>query len=213
MARTHGGQNNGSHDVGSKVYIPLPIWVRAEAVFGGEHDEYRYRLSRTWDDRLPTVLFLMMNPSVADILVDDMTVLLCRRYAENWGYGRLYVGNTFAYRCTQSARLLEVEDPIGPDNDRHLLEMAKEASLIVMAYGQPHPSLRWRGIAVAGMLRAEGHQLHVLRLSKDGTPRHPLRQGLDLKPTLWEESAEYLKPVPPARAVGMGKAMNRSIRA
>jgi hypothetical protein len=127
----------------------------------------------------------MMNPSTADPLVDDRTVYRCRRFAEDWGFGRLLVGNTFAYRCTDQSRLLEVEDPIGPENDHHLLIMAAEATMIVFAYGTPHSRLRSRGPEVARLFNANGHALRVLRLSKTGIPVHPLYLPADLKPTLW----------------------------
>jgi len=175
----------GEHNVGSKTFVPLPLWVKSEAVFGGPKNEYRYRLSRVWDESRPAVLFVMMNPSTADVLVDDRTVARCRHFAEDWGYGRLLVGNTFAYRCTDQRRLLDVEDPVGPDNDRHLLVMARAAALIVFAYGKPHPSLRDRGRNVTDLFRVRGFALHVLRLSQDGTPVHPLYLPRTLKPTLW----------------------------
>ena len=99
----------------------------------------------------------MMNPSTADLEVDDPTVAKCGRLARRWGYAGLMVGNTFAYRATVQSRLAEVPDPIGPDNDRHLLEMAREAAMTVFAYGTPkHPSLRSRGPEVVRMIRAIG---------------------------------------------------------
>src|ERR1700730_4474366 len=35
---------------------------------------YRYRLWREWDRSLPTLAFLMLNPSTADHLTDDPTI-------------------------------------------------------------------------------------------------------------------------------------------
>jgi hypothetical protein len=176
------------HDVGGRVRIPLPPWVTEfGAVFRGEKRQYRTKLIRGWDNRLPTMLFVMMNPSVAKEDEDDPTVRKCWfKYARTWGFGRVWIGNTAAYRCTDQKRLLEVDDPIGPENDKHLLEMAAESSLILFAYGTPHKSLRQRGIDVARMFRAEGHNLHVLRLSKNGIPVHPLYLPEDLKPIPWE---------------------------
>ena len=174
------------HDPGGKIFIPLPLWVKGAAVFGGANQEYRYELIRIWDESLPIVLFVMMNPSVANISADDLTVAKCRRYAEDWGFGTLLVGNTFAYRATDQRALLSVSDPIGPQNDRHLVAMAEIARLIVFAYGQPHKSLRARGLAVARRLSKNGTRpLHALELSQDGTPKHPLYLKGSLKPTLW----------------------------
>jgi hypothetical protein len=113
------------HDPGGKVRLALPDGTVGAAVFGGKRQEYRYRLSRTWDAEKPHVLFVMMNPSTADPLVDDPTVAKCGRFARAWRYGGVYVGNTFAYRTTDQKRLMQVPDPVGPENDGHLIEMAK----------------------------------------------------------------------------------------
>ena len=127
-----------------------------------------------------------MNPSTADIGVDDPTVAKCGRYARAWGYGGIYVGNTFAYRATDKKRLCLVSDPVGPDNDKHLIAMAKKAALVVFAYGQPgHRTLLPRGIVVANLLLKRGITPHVLQLSKKGIPVHPMYLLETLKPVVW----------------------------
>ena len=174
------------HDPGGKVRIALRLDIKTEAVFGGPGDCYRYRLSRTWEDGKPHALFVMMNPSTADLLVDDPTVAKCGRFARAWGYGGIYVGNTFAYRATDKKHLRLISDPIGPDNDRHLIDMAKEAHVVVFAYGQPgHRTLAPRGIAVAKLLVESGVTPRVLKLSKHGIPTHPLYLLETLKPVVW----------------------------
>ena len=175
-----------AHDAGGKTLIPVPIWMRSTAVFGGVNEEYRYTLSRTWDESLPAILIVMMNPSTASVTHNDPSVAKCCRYAADWGYGSLWVGNSCAYRATDQKRLIAVADPVGPENDKYLLEMAERAALIVFAYGLPHKSLRYRGPEVAKLLSRGGTRpLHVLKLCKDGTPSHPLYLKGDLKPTLW----------------------------
>lgn len=179
------------HDVGGKVSLLVPLSIRSKAVFGGSNDEYRYTLEREWDASLPVIMFLMMNPSTADPTVDDPTVAKCRRYAKKWGYGTMLVGNTFAYRATDQKRLLEVADPVGPENDSHLQIMAARSSMIVFAYGKPHRSLQYRGPAVARMLSQEGTRpLHILKLCNDGTPSHPLYLRGDLMPSPWATGPE-----------------------
>jgi hypothetical protein len=44
---------------------------------------------------------------------------------------------TFAYRATDKKHLRLVADPIGPDNDKHLVAMANASEIVVFAYGQP----------------------------------------------------------------------------
>lgn len=175
------------HDPGGKIRLALPEGTTGSAVFGGSRHQYRYRLIRTWKVDAPHVLFVMMNPSTADPLFDDPSVAKCGRYARAWGYGGLLVGNTFAYRATDKRRLTEVADPVGPENDAHLIAMAKSAALVVFAYGQPgHPTLVHRGPQVARLLvRQTGIVPHVLRLAINGTPFHPLYLRETLRPVPW----------------------------
>jgi len=70
-------------------------------------------------------------------MVDDPTVAKCGRFARAWGYGGIHVGNTFAYRAIDKKRLRLIADPIGPENDKHLIAMAKLATIVIFAYGQP----------------------------------------------------------------------------
>ena len=173
------------HDPGGRVRQKLASDVVTTALFGGPNNEFRYRLSRRWGTGAH-ILFIMMNPSTADLEVDDPTVAKCGRLARRWGYAGLTVGNTFAYRATVQNRLAEVPDPVGPDNDHHLVEMAREAAMTVFAYGTPkHPALRARGPEVVRMIRAAGGRSYVLRLSKQGIPYHPLYLSEDLVPFLW----------------------------
>jgi hypothetical protein len=103
-------------------------------------------------------------------------------------YGSITVANTFAYRCTDKKRLVEVSDPVGPDNNAHILQMAREAAVVIFAYGKPHHRhLRSRGREVAEMLIKNGVKPHVLKLSNDGTPCHPLYLRKTLKPVVWTE--------------------------
>jgi hypothetical protein len=174
------------HDSDGKVRLALKHDVKSSAVFGGPDGCYSYRLLRTWDKQKPHVMWVMMNPSTADLMTDDPTVAKCGRYARAWGYGGIYVGNTFAYRATDKKRLRLIPDPIGPENDKHLIAMAKKAALVVFAYGQPgHRKLALRGIAVAKLLLTRGITPHVLQLSKTGIPVHPMYLLESLKPVVW----------------------------
>jgi hypothetical protein len=170
------------HDPGGKVRRSLAFDVRGHALFGGQCQQYRYALSRVWDEDLPATMFVMMNPSVADTGADDPTVARCQAFARKWGSGRLYVGNIFAYRITDHRQLRTVTDPVGPDNDTHILAMAQLSKIIVVAYGQLHKTLSQRGLEVCAMLRCNGHRLYALKLNADGTPGHPLYVRGNLRP-------------------------------
>ncbi len=100
-----------------------------------ECGEYRYSLSRIWDESLPAIAFLMLNPSTADGSQDDPTIRRCISYAKQWGYGVLHVVNLFAYRATDPQDLLEVLDPIGPENFYHISKTTASCQCIIFAWG------------------------------------------------------------------------------
>jgi hypothetical protein len=176
------------HDPGGKVRLAISPDVKSSAVVWGGPDKcYRYQLRRTWDETKPHAMFIMMNPSTADSKVDDPSVAKCGRFARTWGYGGIYVGNTFAYRATDKKHLRVIADPIGPENNKYLIEMAKKAAIVVFAYGKPqHKALRARGKELARLLIEKAHvKPHILSRGKDGTPKHPLYLKKTSEPVEW----------------------------
>ncbi|QDH13596.1 DUF1643 domain-containing protein [Formicincola oecophyllae] len=179
------------HNVGTARPLNLTGDVTSTALYGpagggvstNQGDCYRYTLKRVWDPKKPLLMWLMMNPSVATEDGDDRTVAKCQRYARQWGYGGILVGNSCAYRCTDQKRLLETPDPVGPENHHHLLEMAKQADKVILAYGTPKaPELHSHGPQAAAMLARNGVALHALEVSKNGRPKHPLYLSSKLTP-------------------------------
>ena len=118
----------------------------------------------------------MLNPSTADAIMDDPTIRRCIGYAEDWGYGRLVVGNLFALRSTDPRQLDDHSTPVGSDNDEHLLAICDEAEKIIVAWGT-HGSLRDRDRKVAQLLNVD---LYALDTTQDGHPAHPLYQPADI---------------------------------
>lgn len=127
----------------------------------------------------------MLNPSTADEKKDDPTVRRCALYAIRWGFDKLYVGNIFAYRSTDPKALYELEDPVGPDNDTSLVEMASVSEIVVLAWGV-HGKLHKRGEAVVQLLKENGIEPYCLKITKQGHPSHPLYLKGNLKPTKYE---------------------------
>lgn len=139
---------------------------------------YRYRLWREWDARLGRVLWVMLNPSVADANLDDPTIKKCCGFARRWGHGGIEVVNLFGYRATQPKDLYEITDPIGPDNDWVIGEaLQKDFPLVVAAWGR-HGSLLERSGSVRPRLFAHPR---VMCLGETKTsprePLHPLMLG------------------------------------
>ena len=153
----------------------------AGAVFD-KSGRYRYSLWRIWDESLSACTFVMLNPSTANETNNDPTVARCINYAKAWGYGKLNVRNIFAYRSTDPRELLKVVDPIGPDNDKHILEAVLESKLIVAAWGTWGRLLK-RGHEVLKIIEPYA-DIHCLGTTMDGFPKHPLYLKKDKLPEL-----------------------------
>lgn len=136
---------------------------------------YRYALTRRWSDR-PVAVFVMLNPSTADAMVDDPTIRRCLSFAWSWTAGGLLVLNLFGLRATDPRELRGHPDPAGPHNDAVIadwLSRDEPVGPVVCAWGA-HPGTAERAGRVLGLLASRGIRPLCLGTTKDGHPRHPL---------------------------------------
>jgi hypothetical protein len=138
---------------------------------------WRYLLGRQWDESLPTIVFVGLNPSTADETQDDPTIRRCIAFAKSWGYGTLLMVNLFAFRATDPREMMAASDPVGPDNDRYLRNCNDMGTLVVAAWGATG-GFKNRDREVVQLLE----RLGCLGTTKAGYPRHPLYLRADLKP-------------------------------
>lgn len=145
---------------------------------------YRYSLWREWGANGSRVAFVLLNPSTADAKRDDPTVRRCIGLARAWGCGSLEIVNLFACRATNPRALREVADPVGPENDRYLLEAARRAQSIVLAWGA-RGGLHGRDEVVLRLLSGTG-EFDCLGTTRGGQPRHPLYVGSTTVPITYQ---------------------------
>ncbi|MGB8582433.1 MAG: DUF1643 domain-containing protein [Candidatus Sulfotelmatobacter sp.] len=139
-----------------------------------ECGRFRYWLLRTWDADLPTVAFIGLNPSVADIEFDDRTVHKCQMFAREWRYGTLLMLNIYAFIATYPKDMRKAADRLdiigGKRNSlgmlRHYLEDFK-VKRTVAAWGRGAPTL---GAEAARVIP----EMFCLAKNKDNSPKHPL---------------------------------------
>lgn len=146
---------------------------------------FRYTLWRRWSDGDRYVNFILLNPSTADEERDDPTTRKCVRMAQMWGdFDSICITNLFAYKATDPRKMKAATDPIGFGNNRWLEKIAKDASLIVCAWGLDG-SFTGRSAAVKRLLRR--FDLHYLRITR-GEPWHPLYLPDNTSPSRWHRS-------------------------
>lgn len=141
--------------------------------------QYRYSLTREWDDTRARVLFIMLNPSTADASVDDPTIRRCIGFACSWGFGSLEVVNLSPIRSADPAALLRRDVPgdrwAYRTNALEIEHAGERAALIIQAWGANKAvgklGLGWR------MFEQRQHLYAIVRRlgsTKDLSPKHPL---------------------------------------
>jgi hypothetical protein len=148
---------------------------------------YRYRLERQCDGDGATAI-IMVNPSTADAEKDDATIRKLIGFGNRNRWGRLIVGNLFAYRATDVRELAGQVDPVGPENDRHLAAMIDESNRIIVAWGplskQPkYLRGRWRTF---GRMAGWAGLQSIGEPAKCGHPKHPLMLAYDSPIIEWK---------------------------
>ncbi len=136
---------------------------------------YRYNWARRVSDDLGRMLCIGVNPSKADEDRSDNTITRCCNFARRFGYGVLEMANLNAFRATDPKDMKAANDPVGPDNDRYLLEAVRRCDVIVVAWGI-HGAFMYRAQKVEKLIiSSTNRQLYCFGITKDGYPRHPSR--------------------------------------
>ncbi len=139
------------------------------AIFSNDR-KYRYVLTRSWDEKLPVLVYVLLNPSTADETVNDPTISRCIDIAQYNGYGSIKVMNLFAFRATDPSDLKKEPEPVGSENDSFLRQEIGHLP-VVLAWGN-HGSFLNRSKQVLSLL-SDKHLLCVAK-NASGEPKHPL---------------------------------------
>lgn len=153
---------------------------------GAEFSEcrnYRYALWRIWDKQKPMLMFIGLNPSTANEVMDDPTIRRVKSFATAWGYGGVYMMNCFPYISTDPNDLKEVGNTAL--NDHWLYQVAAMSAEIIFAWGSfIIVKESGRDKELIGMFP----NAKALIINKDGSPRHPLYVPSTVIPVEWKQS-------------------------
>jgi hypothetical protein len=175
------------HDPGGKVRIKLRNSIKGGATFS-DCGQYRPLLWRDWPEAANSghVLWIGMNPSTADGDVDDPTVRRECDFTAAWGFGSYRKCNVMDFRATQPKALLQPGvAPRSEINLKTIVEQARSAELVILAFGSLHKKLRHYGEDVVSTLEAEGIRAMCLGVTANGSPKHPLYLRKDAERTLF----------------------------
>ena len=154
------------------------------ALFSDENRKFRYALWRIWDRSKACLLFIGLNPSTANEIKDDPTIIRLINFAKHWGFGGLYAGNLFSIVSADPKILYlssSVEQPNGP-NDMAIKQMRELSATVLVAWGEWGINAGKRPESVLALL---GEPVFCLKVNKSGEPSHPLYLPKDSKLILY----------------------------
>ena len=162
-----------------------------ECVFSSDR-RYRYLLKHSCSPLFKPnfCTWIGANPSTAWEQDLDQTLRQIRAFSLAWGYNGFIMVNVFALVSTNPAGLRDVEDPVGPENDRFIRQAIQETGVVIAAWGkigqyQNRCEAVWKMIAEFQPL--------CLRKTKRGFPNHPLYVPRKTEPVRDEPFSECLK--------------------
>jgi hypothetical protein len=154
--------------------------MQNECVFSDDR-RFRYLLRHTCKPLSAPKLctWIGLNPSVANETQLDPTLRRIRTFSNAWGYNGFIMTNLFALVSTDPDQLYSEADPVGPENDRYILDAIQETGVVIAAWGKVGGHQN-RCAAVLKMI--SGVDLFCLKKTKEGYPIHPLYVAAGTEP-------------------------------
>lgn len=141
------------------------------AVFAEERT-HRLYLWRRWNNNLPWIMFIGLNPSKADERRNDPTVRRGIGFADKWGYGGMFMFNAYTLVSTDPKKL-NTETPLVIGADLAMRVARRRCTKAVACWGSLITKVRgWEDRVER--IKWELAPLHCIGVTKDGHPRHPL---------------------------------------
>lgn len=125
----------------------------------------RYSLKREWDKSKNKILYIMLNPSLADDNNDDPTIRRLINFSKKFNYGGFLVGNIYS-TISPNPKEVDKSDGISDKNLVELLKLINQVEEIVYAWGNNAYEPEFLKDLVSNP-KCFGKNLN-------GTPKHPL---------------------------------------
>ena len=153
-----------------------------------ECGSYRWLLKRELLSGEKTLVFIGLNPSKANSVNNDRTLVRIISFCSRWNYKNIYVINLFGLISSSPSQLLKSKDPVGKNNNLITLKALefwrKNINCDLWLGWGDKGQLSRRDHIVLKLIKnfsnissnENNHSKRILSLglSKKGNPRHPL---------------------------------------
>lgn len=174
--------------------------------------KHRYFLGRYWDSVKSTLLWLMINPSVAGGWEDDHTVVKVSEFSKRFGFGGFEIVNFFSLISSDPKNLRSLPSFESTAMEQHYWTQAAKIYLRTPAEafdGVPiYVMAGWGATKFAAVRRDEvlkvfeKNTLHCLGKTKGGQPNHPLMLAYATQCSVWRPGVGSLEAAIATGATG-----------
>ena len=127
--------------------------------------KHRYELSRHWDLSKSDILFIMLNPSIANEDIDDPTIKRLISFTREFKHGGFFVANLFTY-ITPYSKTLDTSIGLTKLNLKTIKNLVNKVDKVIYAWGN--------SIKEPQELKNLVKNPKCFGKNLNGTPKHPL---------------------------------------
>ena len=127
--------------------------------------KHRYELSRHWDLSKSDILFIMLNPSIANEHIDDPSIKRLISFTREFKHGGFFVGNLFTY-ITPYSKTLDTSIGLTKLNLKTIKNLVNKVDEVIYAWGN--------SIKEPQELKNLVKNPKCFGKNLNGTPKHPL---------------------------------------
>lgn len=138
---------------------------------------HRYILSKEWDSKANKAMVIMIQPNKSDTIILDLTTVLVINNLHNLGFGAVDIVNLFSKIDTKLSMKDGLSNLIDKDTDKHIIESAKKASTIIVAWGsigENNKKVKERQSNVLELISDYKDKLRIICDPKGRKGLHPL---------------------------------------
>lgn len=172
----------GNYEIqGGVVLVKLIEKVIQSTAILSDDGLYRYQLLRVWDKNKRKATVVMLNPSKADMLITDRTVMNVTNYLVENNYGSLTVVNLFAFRATDPKFLNQRDEVQETLNNDYLKEAFLDSDVIIVAWVRDKDKFVTRKREVEKLLLEYQSKIKCFEDGSGKKLRHPRDLGSNWK--------------------------------
>lgn len=142
--------------------------MKTKAIFDKKR-EHRYLLTKEWEEAKPRIAVILLVAGTSDNVIQDVTTACVINCVSKLGYGAVEITNIFSRLGTRIDKDMDIEECTDEENDKHILESAIQAEVVVLGWGKAEVSnkkVKWRASDVMDLLEEHREKLYVIG---DGT--------------------------------------------